>query len=102
MKRTKSKLQGELFNEVLWTVQKVKTDLPKVTVQMGKEIFAAETSGRLNEWCTVEIMPHLNSKPIAYRRLYYEWGYVVMCLIQGTALDEKDQIGKQKKKAAKA
>jgi hypothetical protein len=73
-----------------WTVDKVKTRLPNVRVQLGKELVAATTAGRLNPTCTVEVMTYLNPKlAIDYQRLEYDWKLVVEALNKNQPLEIK-------------
>lgn len=74
----------------MWTVAKVKAELPRVPVKVGRKQYAGRVSGRLNRFATVTISHiehgtgYLRGEP--WHDWQFSWEAIANALNTGAAL----------------
>ncbi len=72
----------------MWTVKRVKEELPTVKIKIGGVVSDGRVSGRLNKFATVSVT---NDKPRSGVPLFYDaqfaWETIANCLNSGNTLN---------------
>lgn len=73
----------------MWTVAKVKHELPHVAIRISRRIVTGRTSGRLNPFCTVTVWNEgtLHCASILYKDWHFSWEAIAHSLNTGIPLD---------------